>query len=567
MTTIQDVRGLFTDEKGFDHKVLTFLKDYLTQIDAKKNGTMVGRQKDTDYRALIREARFHSQMLPETDVIKRIVALYEGVPLWEHPQTQTNVVPPPSAISVATAAASSRYNENSAWDRFGMSASQSEAISVGMLAHLMGYDTAKAGGIFTFGGTGCNLYGARLGIEKAIPGALSEGLTRPVAVFASDVSHYSIKTSALWTGIGMDNAISVATDDTNAMIPEALEEALDTAIRKGFSIGTIFATLGTTDAFGVDPIRRIAQIRDCFEQRVGHPIHLHADAVIGWPYLALENMDTLEASKDTADVISRFTPNLKSDLAAVLETIREVSCADSIGVDLHKTGWAPYLCSAFLVKDEADFSLLNREQEEMPYLFQGTGYRPGIFTLEASRPNYAQKGLANMLAMGREGYSALILHLLGVADHFREMIKLTPDIALLNRHNPAFVTDIRVYPQSKKTDDGAMLYAMELAGEVPPSFTQEVNLYNQRVGEELARRSQEEGRAIISYTECYRTTRSNLTMTALKSYPMSPFVSQRCMEYILEEIRSAQLAVAWETDAFIEEEHPAQKVRHINSRT
>ena len=95
MTTIQDVRGLFTDEKGFDHKVLTFLKDYLTQIDAKKNGTMVGRQKDTDYRALIREARFHSQMLPETDVIKRIVALYEGVPLWEHPQTQTNVVPPP----------------------------------------------------------------------------------------------------------------------------------------------------------------------------------------------------------------------------------------------------------------------------------------------------------------------------------------------------------------------------------------------------------------------------------------------------------------------------------------
>ena len=556
MASINDVRNLFTDDKGFDRKVLSFIEMYLTAIDAKKNGTMIGSHEDIDYRQAMEEARFHRSMLPETDVIKQITALYEGVPIWEHPQTQTNVIPPPTAISVATAATSARYNENSIWDRFGMSASQSETMAVAMLANLLGYDQSKVGGIFTFGGTACNLYGARLGIEKALPGALSEGLTQPVAMFASDVAHFSVKTAALWTGIGMDNLIAVETDTSNAMKPEALERAMENALEQGFRLGTIFATMGTTDAFGVDPIHQIAEVRDRFEKRIGLPIHLHADAVIGWPYLAMGSMEALLADSDSAEVISQYTPGLKEDLGRVLQTLKHISLADSIGVDLHKTGWAPYLCSAFIVKEEGDFFLLTRDQGEMPYLFQGAGYKPGVFTLEASRPNYAQKGLANMLAMGREGYTALILHLLKVADHFREMVKLTPDIAILNRHNPAFVTDMRVYPRSKFTDDGASLFALELAGKLPTAFTKEINEYNQEVGEVLARRAMEEGRAIISYTDCYRTTRSDLTMVALKSYPMSPFVSRRCMEYILEEIREAQLTVTWNPDTILEKALP-----------
>jgi len=436
MATIDDVRRLFIEDDGFDGKVKRFLSEYLHQIDMKKRGTMVGRYRGVDYRKVAREARFNKSMVAEEEVIKRIVALYEGVPLWEHPLVQTNVIPPPTAISVATAALTARYNENSVWDRFGVSAAHAEALAVGMLAELVGYDRSIAGGVFTFGGTGCNLYAARLGIEKASPGALLNGLTRPVSFFASDVSHYSVKTAAIWTGVGMKNTVSVATGDDNAMKVEALEEALERAIEKGHAIGTIFATMGTTDAFGVDPIEEIAAVRDRFQKRVGHAIHLHADAVIGWSYLTLEEGGGMEG----------FSDALRHDLGGVIRTIRGVRYADSIGIDFHKTGWAPYLCSVILMKDEKEFSLLNRNRDEMPYLYQGDGYQPGVFTLESSRPNYAQKAVANILAMGRDGYSALILHLLGVADQFRAMVQQSPDITLLNRHNPAFVTDMRVYP-------------------------------------------------------------------------------------------------------------------------
>ena len=74
-----------------------------------------------------------------------------------------------------------------------------------MLADLIGFDKTKAGGIFTFGGTGCNLYAARIGIEKADPDAKYTGIRDRIHFFCSDVSHYSIKSAAIWTGVGLDN--------------------------------------------------------------------------------------------------------------------------------------------------------------------------------------------------------------------------------------------------------------------------------------------------------------------------------------------------------------------------
>jgi glutamate/tyrosine decarboxylase-like PLP-dependent enzyme len=73
----------------------------------------------------------------------------------------------------------------------------------------------------------------------------------------------------------------------------------------------------------------------------------------------------------------------------------------------------------------------------MPYLYHGAGYQPGIFTLESSRPNYALKALTNILLLGKEGYEIIITHLLTVSDYLRAQIDASPDIVVLNRHNPA----------------------------------------------------------------------------------------------------------------------------------
>ena len=51
-----------------------------------------------------------------------------------------------------------------------------EAAVVAMVSRLVGYDPARAAGVFTFGGTGTVLYGAKLGIEKAFPDAMDNGV-------------------------------------------------------------------------------------------------------------------------------------------------------------------------------------------------------------------------------------------------------------------------------------------------------------------------------------------------------------------------------------------------------
>jgi L-2,4-diaminobutyrate decarboxylase len=68
-----------------------------------------------------------------------------------------------------------------------------------------------------------------------------------------------------------------------------------------------------------------------------------------------------------------------------LERIDSLQMADSIGMDLHKTGYAPYLSSVFLIKGRSSLALLSREPEQMPYLYQVGHYHPGIFALECSR--------------------------------------------------------------------------------------------------------------------------------------------------------------------------------------
>ena len=54
-------------------------------------------------------------------------------------------------------------------------------------------------------------------------------------------------------------------------------------------------------------------------------------------------------------------------------------------LDFHKTGFAPYVSSHFLARDEADLQQLVRGRADMPYLFQSGEHHPGLFSLETGR--------------------------------------------------------------------------------------------------------------------------------------------------------------------------------------
>ena len=241
---IDRVRKFFAAPKGEEDKVLGVIERFLKKIDDKKQGTVIGRKKNVNYERLLQGAAFPGKMSSEDDVIDAVAKLYEGVVLWSHPLVQVNVVPPPTTVSIAAAALAARYNENAIWDHYSMSAAQSEVLATGMLADLVGYDQKKTGGLFTFGGTACNLYAARIGIEKADPGTKYTGLKDRIHFFCSDLSHYSIKTAAIWTGIGLDNVKVIPTDDDGVMKIGELESAIDETISAGARVGDDFCDHG-----------------------------------------------------------------------------------------------------------------------------------------------------------------------------------------------------------------------------------------------------------------------------------------------------------------------------------
>jgi L-2,4-diaminobutyrate decarboxylase len=483
MQPIDKIRTFFCRSQGEEDRITGILSAFLDKIDKKKKGTVIGRKRTIHYDELLERSIFPKYMSSENEVIDHIVELYEGVGLWCHPQTQVNVVPPPTTISIAAAALSARYNENAIWDRYAMSAAQSEVMAIGMLADLIGFDKSTVGGVFTFGGTGCNLYGARIGIEKADPDAKYTGIRDRIHFYTSDISHYSIKSVAIWTGIGLNNVMVIPSDERNVMMISELARAMNETLKRGARIGTIFATMGTTDAFGIDPLREIKELRDKFQEKTDYRIHVHADAVIGWPYLTFKGDEKI-----------RHLPHpLQEEIMSIVSRIAELPYADSIGIDFHKTGWAPYLCSAFVAKDKKDLLLLEKIKKDMPYLYHGDGYQPGAYTLETSRPNYAQKALVNMMLLGKEGYEGLIIHLLTVADYFRMQIERSKEITLLNRYNPAFVTDFRIYPETKYDEDKNSLFERELHDEIEHSFTERINEYNRKISQYMTDRADREG--------------------------------------------------------------------------
>ena len=88
----------------------------------------------------------------------------------------------------------------------------------------------------------------------------------------------------------------------------------------------------------------------------------------------------------------------------VVSKMADLRLADSVGIDFHKTGWSPYLCSALVVKNRKDLLLLQKTKKDMPYLYHGSGYQPGTFTLESTRPNYAQQALVNMMLLAIKSF-------------------------------------------------------------------------------------------------------------------------------------------------------------------
>jgi len=348
---------------------------------------------------------------------------------WANPKVQKNVINPVTFSSIITKIITSLGNAIIVSEEYSHKFAEAEIEAVSICANLVGYNPNLAGGFFTFGGTATILYAIKIGIEKAIPDAFSNGVGgENIKVVGSDVSHYGNITAVAWLGLGTKNLVTIPTDQDNSINLEALEAKLHELLNQNQKIAAIIATMGTTDSFGIDNLEFIVKLRDKLVQQynLDYKPHIHADAVIGWAFSVFNDYDF-------QNNLMGFTPRTLQSLSDTSNKLRFLHQADSIGIDFHKTGYVPCTSSLIICRNKTDFSLISSNKKDMPYLFNSGHYHPGYFTLETSRSSSPpMTALANLKLLGKEGYQSILGHLVTMAGLIRSRIERVDNICVVN---------------------------------------------------------------------------------------------------------------------------------------
>lgn len=413
------------------------------------------------------------------DARDAIFPYFWGTDSWSSPLHLENVKGPANYASLVGALACLLKNPNLCVDTYSQRSNELEVKAVTALANLLFYHTEDPWGVFTMGGTISNLYGARIGIEKVLPGAMQQGLQgEKLAGIVSAAGHYSNQSIAGWLGLGTAQLHAIPTDGNLAMRLDLFEEKLIQLYTDGVKVAYAVATFGTTDAFGVDDISGMHKILERVSAQFGQPRpQFHVDAAVGWVLCFFSEYDT---EKNPLSLPESLLPLI----ARARDYARGLQLADSITIDFHKMGWGHYPGSAFLVKHRSDLRFLSRSIEQTPYFAEADGRRdPALFTLECSRPGLGPYTvMASLNGMGLTGWQLLVAHALEQAQYLKKRLAALEYCHVLNADTIGPSVTWWVLPKGRNAHE---LFARAEAGTLSPEewtrYTDEVRrLYDKR---------------------------------------------------------------------------------------
>lgn len=461
-----------------------------------------------------------------SSVIEECCKYVNGMFNWSSPKSMVNVVPPACIPSIIGSLIGSILNSNLVEQNPSGNIAALEIEVISMISKLIGYDPVKSSGHFTFGGTGDYLFATKLAITKLF-GKESRytGIPQNGQILVSSVGHFASQTCSDWCGVGMNNVRHIKINEDNSMNIEHLEQVMDKCFEEGKPIAMIVATIGSTDAFGIDDIKSIVEVRDRYVKKynIKKKPFIYADAVIGWAWSVFKDYDFKNNPME-------FSPKTLKSINESYNKIKNIHLADAVGIDFHKTGFTSYNCSMICVKNSDDLKMLSREKHDMAYLYQFSAYTPGEYTLECSRAgNYALCAWCSLKYFGKEGYRSLIGSLLELQNSIREVIKSENSIVCVNEEDNGFVTLFRVYPNSLcenlNVDNFAKVqYSNEYNDKNYNDDLIKYNKYQFEVAKELQRMLYNENGPALSFTSKFRLNKFNQPIAAIKAYPMSPFI-------------------------------------------
>jgi glutamate/tyrosine decarboxylase-like PLP-dependent enzyme len=348
-------------------------------------------------------------------------------------------------------------------------AGELEALVVRQMATLAGYDPAQATGIFTQGGTMCNLYGYLLGIRKTLPHSRELGLEygQDYRVINSSVGHYSNMTNLSLLGVNIRRkTIRLRANKDNDVDLADLERQLIACFRLECVVPTIMLTMGTTDTFGVDCVQPVCEIRDrlCAEFEVAVKPHIHVDSAIGWPLVFFLDYDF---AANPLGINAATLPGLRRNV----DRFRELRLADSFTVDFQKWGYVPYTSSLIMIKNRDDLKALQHDEEYFSYFEKSVEGQTHLHsTIECSRGGAGLFGAyAALQYLGIEGFQCLVANSIQNANYFRHRLASIPGVQMMAAQNHGPSVGFRMY-DPVVVDDPAAEFDYECHRKDTPAY-------------------------------------------------------------------------------------------------
>lgn len=395
------------------------------------------------------------------DARDAIFPYFWGTDSWNSPLHLENVRGPANNASLIGAIAALLKNPNLCTDRYSQRSNELEVKTITALANLIFYHTDDPWGVFTIGGTISNLYGAKIGVEKVVPGAMQNGIGgQRVVGICSQASHYSNRTVAGWLGIGTKQLIAIPTDQNLAMRLDLLEEQLEQLYADGARVAFVVATFGTTDGFGIDDLLGIRGIIDEISAKHQQTTpQLHVDAAVGWALTFLAEYQTAENPLGLSEVMLSIVERVQKECAGF-------RCVDSVTIDFHKMGRGHYPSSAFIVNRREDLKFLARDVADTPYFSEADARRdPALFTLECSRPAIGPYCvMASLNGIGLTGWRMLVARSLELAERLKQGLEKLDYCRVLNRDTIGPSVNFWVLPKGRNADE---IFQKVVDGELP----------------------------------------------------------------------------------------------------
>lgn len=408
-----------------------------------------------EHAALLANDQVPDEGRPVHEVNRRLVFAGALSKAWEDPGSVENVITCPSDAAIHGAALGLLANPNLVYSEYCGMAEELERVVVKQIARLVGYDPDLATGVFTQGGTFCNLYGYLFGIRKSMPDSLHYGLEhgQDYRMISSQGGHYSNTTNLSLLGVNIEKkTLRIKLTAANDIDIADLDRQLTACFQLGCLVPTIMLTMGTTDTFGVDRVKPVRELVDRLVARFELPVapHIHVDSAVGWPLIFFLDYDF---DANPLGILDHTLEGLRRNT----ERFRELCHADSFTVDFQKWGYVPYTSSLVMVKDRASMQALEHDPENFSYFekdVQGQTHLQS--TVECSRGAAGLFGAyAALQCLGKRGYQTLIAHGLQNADYLRARLTATPGAVVVAPENHGPSVGFRLYDPAVVVDPQA----------------------------------------------------------------------------------------------------------------